>query len=312
MINQLLVTLINSVLGSGKSTARGNYSYYCPNCKHHKRKLEINLDENSPNFQKFACWTNCGLKGKKIVNLFKKTNVGDVKLNELSLILKDAKNAEIIEGNSEILTLPKEFISLISPNTNDLTVKHALSYLKKRGLYEEDIIKYNLGYCEKGKYKNRIVIPSYDENGELNYFMTRSFDPNVAQSYNNPSISRNIIPFEFFINWNSPLILCEGPFDAMTIKRNVIPLLGKNIQNNLMKKIITSKVKKIYIVLDKDAMKNAIDHCENLMNEGKQVYLVELDKKDPSKMGFLEFTKTIQKTKQLTFSKLFEKKLELV
>ncbi len=38
------------------------------------------------------------------------------------------------------------------------------------------------------------------------------------------------IPFEIFINWNSPIIRCEGMFDAISIKRNAIPLLGKNIQ----------------------------------------------------------------------------------
>ncbi len=46
MVNQLLVTLVNSVLGSGKSTARNNYAYHCPFCHHHKPKLEVNLTEN--------------------------------------------------------------------------------------------------------------------------------------------------------------------------------------------------------------------------------------------------------------------------
>ena len=45
MINQLLVTLVNSVLGSGKKTARGNMAYTCPHCNHHKPKLEINFTE---------------------------------------------------------------------------------------------------------------------------------------------------------------------------------------------------------------------------------------------------------------------------
>jgi chaperonin GroEL (HSP60 family) len=67
--------------------------------------------------------------------------------------------------------------------------------------------------------------------------------------------------------------LCEGPFDAMAIKRNVIPLLGKNIQPTLMKKIVKSSVEKIYIALDKDAQKQALSFCEQLMKEGKEVYL---------------------------------------
>ena len=46
MINQLLVSLVNSVLGTGKKTARGNMAYTCPYCHHHKPKLEVNFTEN--------------------------------------------------------------------------------------------------------------------------------------------------------------------------------------------------------------------------------------------------------------------------
>ena len=77
-----------------------------------------------------------------------------------------------------------------------------------------------------------VIIPSYDENGELNYFISRSFEKDAFIKYRNPDCSRDIIAFELFINWSSPLILCEGAFDALAIKRNAIPLLGKNIQSN--------------------------------------------------------------------------------
>jgi hypothetical protein len=75
-----------------------------------------------------------------------------------------------------------------------------------------------------------------------------------------------------------------------------------------MKKIINSKVQKIYIALDKDAIKQALNFCETLMNEGKEVYLVDLEEKDPSEMGFEKFTNLIQNTYPLTFSDLLEKK----
>jgi len=114
-----------------------------------------------------------------------------------------------------------------------------------------------------------------------------------------------------FINWDIPFILCEGPFDAIAIKRNVIPLLGKNIQSKLMKKIVMSSVDKIYIALDKDAQKQALNFCEQLMNEGKEVYLVDMKDKDPSEMGFENFINLITDTNPITFSGLLEKKLFL-
>ena len=78
-----------------------------------------------------------------------------------------------------------------------------------------------------------------------------------------------------------------------------------------MKKIVTSSVEKIYIALDKDAQKQALTFCEQLMNEGKEVYLVDMQDKDPSEMGFENFTRLIQDTYPLTFSGLLEKKLFL-
>lgn len=304
-----LINLLETVLGEYKHTSKGNISFRCPNnCHPTKLKLEINLDETSSHFQSYHCWICDGFRGKKLTTLFKKINTTPDKFNQLKLLLKSTSSYKKPIDDKKEITLPKEFISLINPR-KDIIFKKALYYLKKRKISKFDIIKYNIGYCEYGLYKNMIIIPSYDSNGSLNYFVARSFDENSSIKYINPDVSRDIICLENFINWNVPIIICEGIFDAIAIKRNAIPLLGKNIQNNLMKKIINSSVKKIYIALDKDAIKQALNFCEILMNEGKEVYLVEIDDKDPSESGFKNFTHLIQNTLPLTFSDLLEKKL---
>ena len=308
MVNQALIAIINSILGSGKSTSKGNYAYHCPFCKHHKPKLEINFTENSEGINQWHCWA-CDKRGKKLIQLLKAIDTPKEKIAELKPYIK-VNTQDSISTVTDKAHLPKEFIPLTN-TTNSVIAKHALTYLKKRGITEDDIIKYNLGYCESGTYANRIIVPSYDENGILNYFTARSFEKENPIKYKNPNSSRNIIPFEFFINWDLPLILCEGPFDAIAIKRNVIPLLGKNIQSSLMKRIVMSSVKKIYIALDKDAQKKALEFCQQLMNEGKEVYLVNMQDKDPSDMGFKNFTHIIQDTEPLTFSDLLYKKLTL-
>lgn len=125
-------------------------------------------------------------------------------------------------------------------------------------------------------------------------------------------MSKDIVPFELFINWSSPLILVEGMFDALAVKRNAIPLLGKHIQRELMKKIVTSEVKKIYIALDQDAQKDALKFCEQLLNEGKEVYLVNMQEKDPSEMGFKEVTKLIQETTPISGYDLMSLKFQMI
>ena len=302
MVNQLLVTLVNSVLGSGKPTARNNYAYNCPFCNHHKPKLEVNLTENKEGKNPWHCWV-CGVRGTTVYQLFKKVKASASKLTELQSLVKSSKTTKFKVVHNTI-SLPSEFIDLSTVNNSDITAKHALAYLKRRNISKHDIIKYNIGFCKNGLYANMIIIPTYDEGGNLNYFTARSFEKEPYVKYRNPSVSRDIIPNEHLVNWNVPVILCEGLFDAIAIKRNAIPLLGKNIQNNLMKKLVTSLVNKIYIALDRDAIKQALKFCEMLMAEGKEVYLVDLQDKDPSEMGFSSFTKLIQKTQPLTYINL--------
>ena len=303
MVNELLVNLVNSVLGGGKRTARGNQAYTCPFCHHHKPKLEINFTENKEKTNPWQCWV-CGKKGKTIKSLFKQINASSDIISQLKpLIGSKTFIDEVLITN--LVELPKEFKHF----DNTIISKHALNYLKKRNITEGDILKYNIGYCEYGLYSKMIIIPSYDNKGNLNYFTARSFEKDPYIKYRNPEVSRDIIPFELFINWDLPIILCEGPFDAITIKRNAIPLFGKNLQPALMKKIVTSKVQKVYVALDNDAIKKALEFCEMLLNEGKEVYLVELQGKDPSEMGFKNFTKLIQTVSPLNQYKLMEKKL---
>ena len=306
MINELLVSLVNSVLGIGKRTSKGNHSYNCPFCNHHKPKLEVNFTDNKNGDNPWHCWA-CNKKGRKLRSLFKQLKVASEHFSQLQKLVKSGYEVIDVEVEEKILELPKEYKSIIG--SKNIIAKHASAYLKRRNISEDDILKYNIGYCEYGPYADRVVIPSYDSTGKLNYFTSRTFKEDTFQTYKNPDTSRNIIPFEMLINWDLPIILCEGPFDAIAIKRNAIPLLGKNIQSNLMKKLVSSKVKKIYIALDTDAFNQALKFCEELLNEGKEVYLVELPGKDPSEMGFEHFTNLIQKATPLNQFSLMEKKI---
>lgn len=309
MVNELLVSLVNSILSTGRRTSKGNHAYPCPFCNHRKPKLEINFTENKKGKNPWHCWV-CGKKGLYLKTLFKQIKATPDQFTQLFKLVKSGSDVEEIEYEVKPLELPQEYKTF--PNNKSITAKHAFKYLKSRNITKDDILKYNIGYCDYGPYTDRIIIPSYDNNKNLNYFTSRAYKKDIYQKYKNPDVSRDIIPFELLINWDLPLIICEGPFDAIAIKRNAIPLLGKNIQSSLMKKIISSRVKKIYIALDNDAIKQALKFCEILINEGKEVYLVELQGKDPSEMGFRSFTKLIQKTPPLNQFTLMEKKISLI
>lgn len=307
MENILLLNTVESVLGKGHKTSKGNYSFHCPFCNHRKPKLEINLVTNSKKENPYHCWV-CNTKGKSILTLFKKLNASREKVMEVASIIKVTPNQEIVE-EANIVKLPKEFKSLVGDKT--IEARHARTYLKKRGLTDEDIIKYNIGYINSGRYSDSVIVPSYDSSYKLNYFISRKIVES-SRKYDSPSCDKNaLIGLESNINWKTPIILCEGIFDAIAVKRNAIPLFGKTISKALMKKLVESEVKTIYLALDQDAIKDALDHAMTLLNYGKSVYLVEMDGKDPSELGFEKFTKLLHNAQELTLVDLMLKKINL-
>jgi len=312
MINNALLQTVSSVLGKGKETSNNNYAYNCPFCNHRKPKLEVNMVPNSKGENFWHCWT-CNAKGKTLLGLFKKLKAPSDKITELKSMLNfTEKRSENEEKLVHDVSLPKEYKPLTNLSRTDIVAKHALMYLKKRGITKSDIFKYNIGYCEEGKYANRVIVPSYDKDGRINYFIARAIDPDSTKKYDAPKCNKNeLIGLEYFINWNVPIILCEGIFDAIAIKRNAIPLLGKTIPKALMMKLIEPSVKTVYVSLDRDALKDALKYAEELLNLGKDVYLIDLQDKDPSDMGFEKFTKLVHEAEQLSLGELIYKKLEL-
>jgi hypothetical protein len=314
-MSNILSGFLDTILGPSEKGSSNNMKYRCinPSCPSHdknKKKLEIQIETDSEGNNPYNCWVCGQIKGKTIRSLLWKIKAPKEKFDQLSKIIvkSNFEDQDVTTFNG---VLPPEYKFLLDVKPNDILAKHAKLYLKKRGITEDDIIKYQIGYCEEGNYAERIILPSYDSKGNIDFFVGRSFDPEIKLKYKYPQASRDIIPFEMFINWNVPIVLCEGGFDMLAIKRNVIPLLGKSITPKLMKKLIESKIKKVYIALDDDAITMALKHCETLMAMGKKVFLVEMNQKDPSEMGFEAFLELIQKTEPLTQTRLLTYKLSL-
>lgn len=292
-MNYRLMVLLEKVLGKGKQTSGTNVAFFSPFCNHHKRKLEINL-ETVDGKNPWHCWIS-NERGKTIYSLFKKIKATPEIIKEL----QDCIGISYTHGSNkdtERLELPVEFKPLCKLKKEDLKIpeiKHALVYLNSRNITPTDIKRYNIGVCVDGEYKNRIVVPSYDEYGCLNYFVSRSFMPDEYIKYKNPKNSKSIIPFDLYINWELPIFLVEGVFDAIAIRFNAIPLLGKTLSVDIKKKIIEKKPPSIYVALDADAKKAALDIIKCIKKYNIPVYYVNPQKKDPSEMGHSEFFEEI-------------------
>ncbi len=295
MINYDLLSLVEKILGKGRRTSGNNYSFFSPFISHYKPKLEIDLTVNNNGENPWHCWVS-NAKGRSIVSLFKKVKAGKQYLDDLNKILK-TKNL-YIKNKTEIkeeLVLPREYIKLYEfPKIKDIQVKmqmkQALGYLKSRGIGRTDILRYGIGYCPNGSYSGRIIVPSYDENFNLNFFVSRSIFEEDTLKYKNPKWSKDVIGFDCFIDWDEPVTLVEGVFDAITARYNVIPLFGKIIQPKLREKILLRKPPKVIVALDNDAYSDALKISSSLISDGMNVSIVQMKSKDINEMGFKDFS----------------------
>lgn len=296
-------------LGKSHKTSHSNYSFHCPFCNHRKPKLEINLKTNDKGENLYACWV-CGVKGRKISKLLKLLKVSkDEAIKVLQYVRKGSEDNSYGYSEEISLELPNNFIPLWGEENKSIPATRAKKYLYSRGLSDFDIRKYQIGYSIDGEYADRIIIPSYNEFGKLEMFIARSIKETYI-TYLKPAIDTNeIVFFDNLINWSKPVIVCEGVFDAIAIKINAVPLLGKFARIGLKKKLIENNTPSVYIALDKDAKKESIKLGEDLLKMGKKVYIVNIKEKDPGQIGTSKFKEYLQTAEELDLTSIIKQKL---
>ena len=191
------------------------YLFECPSCNHHKKKFSINLDKGV-----YKCWI-CDYSGLKLSSLVKR--YGD--RNHFS---QWSEIDEVVDLNSfdslfeeedpestprQTTSLPEDFFSL-TKRLNDVEYRKAVNYLKRRNITQNDIVRWRIGFCRTGTYAGRVCVPSFDEEGKLSYFIARTYK-NQFPKYKNPPVDRNVVFNELYLDWQEPVVIVEGVFDAI-------------------------------------------------------------------------------------------------
>jgi DNA primase len=288
------INILKEILGESNSVG-SELLFFCPKCKHHKKKLSVNINKDA-----FKCWI-CDWHGKSIRRIVLRFGnyVQQKTWNELSGIVEITDYEKIFLLDTEIaieetIKLPEEFISLCNKDIS-LTSLSARRYLNERGIIKENISHWKIGYAVSGEYENRIIIPSFNIEGKLNYFIARRYDGKTWQKYKNPKISKDIIFNELCVDWNSDITIVEGVFDAIKAE-NAIPILGSSLRESskLFQKIIKNDPA-IYIALDPDAEKKAEYLIQSLLSYDIEIYKIDVplgkDIGDITYSDFLELKK---------------------
>jgi len=277
-------------LGNYKTLAGHNHYFECPACHHHNHKMTINLDKGV-----FNCW-HCNLKGRSFIWLLKLAGASNP--NQYKKLFNETRRINIedidnIFGKEEVrknkLTLPKSYESLFR-NIEKMFYKPALKYLLNRGLEKEDVLKYDIHYSVSDQ---RVLFPSYDREHNLNYYVARSIQPFENYKYKNATASKREVIFnEHLIDWNKPLYVVEGIFDAILSRKNAVPILGSNVgRGSLLFKRLLQNNTEVIIALDADAKKKIIKMINELVRYNIPVTYVDWksEERDIAEMGSATF-----------------------
>ena len=326
-----LKNILDLILGDSKQELDNSMQleYPCPHCIEkygwkEARKYNLSL---SLSLQKFQCW-KCSSEGddlmhgsiKKLIRAF-----GNEKLlNEYISVIHSIKDSELYKLHfnefdntiieKEALKLPSSFKFFEKDKRNNYT---ASKYLQNRGIGWDIIEKYKLGYTEreeenkKGSF--RVIIPSYNALGELNYWVGRDYLPKSEKyaqriKYDNPKVEKKDIIFnEDKIQWDADITLVEGTFDHIVVP-NSIPLLGKTLDTDykLYWELINRTNGNINVWLDGDAYES-VKQIYSLLNHGnlynKIRYIPTNENDDPSSLyqkgGYKEIARHLMNAQQI-------------
>ena len=265
--------IISDVLGESYQSG-SEHLFYCPYCKHHKKKFSVNVDKNV-----YKCWV-CDTNGRNLRRIVRRfgshTQLAEwdrltqkVNINDFYHIFE-----EVLQEPEQIVELPKALISLANKDLPFSALK-ALKYLKKRGVTQKDIVRWKIGYCSSGQYENQIIIPSFRGDGYANYFVARTYSKHWKR-YLNPPASNNVIFNELYIDWGSDLCIVEGAFDAI-VAGNAVPLLGSSLRetSKLVQQIVKNDTP-IYLALDPDAKSKEQKIAKMFMQYDIELYKVDI------------------------------------
>lgn len=280
---------------------------WCPNPKgcngrHHKKKLQINIEKNVYN-----CWV-CDYHSHIIKLLHAKAPSGLKKeyIETLPDLISDDGEEELI------VQLPEGYKFLLSALDNE-HAKRGYRWLKENcDIDDQTIFHTKIGFCDSGDFKNRLIFPSFDADGRLNFFVTRTvFDDVYLKYLDCEQKKRKIVFNEILVDWNKPLILVEGikahlrHFDV----QNVIPLLGSKLtpKYKLFRECVLNDVPEVYIAIDNDAIDKAYEIMESFYSYGVDIKIVDL-----SDVNQADMIDTNELLSRLEYARPFSKKAQLV
>ena len=257
----LVYSLLEEFLGepSHVNHDSGQVSFDCPACSDDKGLVDGDGKHNLEiNYRKgvYKCWA-CYIKNNMhgtIQNLIKRYGDEGQQLRYKLFDVEYDYGYEKDDNDIKLITeLPSEYKTFKDGSIYKSDYRDAYNYIHgKRKIPDYILDKFHIGYAPDGKYGNRIIIPSFNINKQVNFFTARHYGYSKLKYLHPDGDVSEVIFNEYFIDWNATIYLVEGVFDHLMIP-NSIPMLGKTLSDKLYESLYYKAVGNVVVLLDSDA-----------------------------------------------------------
>ena len=259
----------------------------CPRC----RKQKLYIRKSDGRYICFVCKNKYSMSGKAEYILNELYSISIEELREklygtstydfkssLELNIQDPWESplEDVEYALPEMQFPEDFVDL----SNSL-FKDGLDYLNGRGITQEIVSKYDIRFAYN---KNRVIFPVKVDNKlygwQARYIKNTNFTDSSGNLIKIPKmVTSTGLKKDFFLMFQDNLknsdhcVLAEGPISSLKAEMcgGNVASMGKNVSNNQLN-IIKSKVSKLYIALDPDAMSEVEGIARKMYGEMDEIY----------------------------------------
>ena len=237
-----------------------------------KLKLVIKL-----NNELYHCWV-CGIKGRSVLPLFQKyapAHVGRAK----DVFSKTNLKAVEVDDTPQEVELPNGFLLLAKNlHSKDPDVRAIFRYLSSRGITEKELWRFKLGTSKSGNCRRRVIFPSLDIEGKINYWVARAIDEDRKPKYLNSRTAKKLVVFnEADLNFKKQLTIVEGPFDLVRCNDNTTCILGSSLsKSHALFQECARNLTPILLALDADMQQKTQKIASLLYSAGCDVKILPL------------------------------------
>lgn len=312
------LNFIERLFGAGKLAHNGrDIAVRCPICApldRSKKKLAIRVEDDLVH-----CWV-CGFRARSLVTLIKKYGTQQL-MNEYRnrFMPVDPGSTRCVfisvdEEAQRAVKLPDDFKLLALASDVDPDVRAVKRYCSSRGLTRDDLWFFKIGVSNEPRWRRRVIVPSFNASGEINYFVARAVDDSRRPKYDNPDVDRVPIIFnEINVDWSKRVVLCEGAFDSFKCGENAVPMLGSDLneQSALFNAIVAHSTP-VVLALDGDMWNTKTPRlASKLMEYDVDVKVVDTREfGDPGSVSKERFRKALDVAKEFTWTTSFFNRLE--